>query len=422
MTKLTTTQTIEDNNICGDCRQRLNKILTTDQYSEAEIDLLHRPKRTLTFAVPIRMDSGEVKTFNAYRVLYNDALGPGKGGIRFHSDVHLQEVKNLAFLMALKCSLVNIPFGGAKGGVEVDPRTLTRNEVERLSRSFIREVHPFIGERTDIPAPDVNTNSTIMGYMADEYAKIRGYFVPGIITGKSVLLGGSAGRTEATSLGGAYILKTYLEHIRKDIKNTTVAVQGFGNVGLHVVKILYEWGAKVVAVSDSKKGIYNQNGLDIETLLKSEKIGALPEGYKAKEITNEELLLLDVDVLVPAAISHQITNNNAREIKARVILELANDPITAEADEVLEDNGVVIIPDIIANAGGVMVSYFEWIQNSTNDYWTIEKVYSELESRLVMAFKKVIQESNQDLTDLRKQSYRLAINRIIEAEKGRGRL
>lgn len=422
MTKLTTAQTIEDSNICDDCRQRLDKILTTDKYTEAEIDLLHRPKRTLTFAVPIRMDSGEVKTFNAYRVLYNDALGPGKGGIRFHPDVHLQEVKNLSFLMALKCSLVNIPFGGAKGGVEVDPRTLSRNEVERLSRSFIREVHPFIGERTDIPAPDVNTNSTIMGYMADEYAKIKGHYVPGIITGKPTLLGGSEGRTEATSLGGAYVLRTYLEHIKKDIKNTTVAVQGFGNVGLHVVKILHEWGVKVVAVSDSKKGIYNQAGLDIGTLLKSEKIGALPETFKAEEISNEELLLLDVDVLVPAAISHQITKNNVNEIKARAILELANDPITSEADEVLEEKGVVVIPDIIANAGGVMVSYFEWIQNNTNDYWAKEKVYFELESRLVKEFKKVIRESKVDLTDLRKQSYRLAINRIIEAEKARGRL
>lgn len=417
-----TTQNIEDKNVCTDCKQRLNEILTLNDYTQDEISLLDKPKRTITFTVPVRMDSGEVKVFNAYRVLYSDARGPGKGGIRFHPEVHLEEVKNLSFLMALKCALVSIPFGGAKGGVEVDTKPMSRNEVERLSRSFIREIHPFIGERVDIPAPDVNTNSQIMGYMVDEYAKIKGHLVPGIITGKSVALGGSKGRTEATSLGGAYVLKAYLEHVEKDVKDVTVAIQGFGNVGSNVAKILHSWGAKVVAVSGSRHGFYDKDGLDIEKLLLESKDGSLPSEFSADSITNEELLLLDVDVLIPAAISHQITAENVESVKAKVILELANDPITVEADKILEKNNIVVIPDIIANAGGVVVSYFEWIQNYTNDYWTLDKVYTELELRIVEAFSELWEKSQGSVTTLRRQSYKLALDRIIEAEKARGRM
>jgi|AntRauTorcE11897_2_1112592.scaffolds.fasta_scaffold03914_2 glutamate dehydrogenase/leucine dehydrogenase len=224
-------QVKEDRNICTDCQSRLQRILTTDNYTEGEIHLLDKPKRMLSFTVPLKMDSGEVQVFNAYRVLYNDARGPGKGGVRFHQEVDEEEVKNLAFLMALKCALVEIPFGGAKGGIEVDPRTLSAGEIERLSRSFIRELHPFIGERVDIPAPDVNTNPDIMGYMVDEYSKLSGKFIPGVITGKPLALGGSLGRDDATSLGGAYVLRTYFEHQKDSIVGKTVAIQGFGNVG-----------------------------------------------------------------------------------------------------------------------------------------------------------------------------------------------
>ncbi len=408
----------EDKNICKDCTYRLQQILTHGQYTKAEISLLDRPKRVLTFTVPVKMDSGEVRVFNAYRVLYSDARGPGKGGVRFHSDVDLEEVKNLSFLMALKCSLVDIPFGGAKGGVAVDPSTLSPGELERLSRSFMRELHPFIGERVDVPAPDVNTNATIMGYMVDEYAKIKGSFVPGVITGKPLELGGSKGRTEATSLGGAHVLKTYLERVGKEVKGQRIAVQGFGNVGSNIARILHDWGAVVVAVSDARIAIHNPEGLDVHRLLKE----GLTVGEGAIEITNEALLTLPVDVLIPAAISQQITKDNAAHVKASILLEMANDPITTDADPVLQERGVVVIPDIIANAGGVMVSYFEWSQNSSNDYWSLERVHGELESRITAAFSTVLDHSDGSFTKLRSDGYRLAIDRIIAAERARGRL
>jgi len=415
-------QTHEDKNICIDCQTRLSTILTTEHYSEAERHLLDKPKRMLTFTVPVKMDSGDVQVFNAFRVLYSDARGPGKGGIRFHPHVDLEEVKNLAFLMALKCALVAIPFGGAKGGIEVDPSTLSAGEIERMSRSYIRELHQFIGEHVDVPAPDVNTNAAIMGYMVDEYAKIKGAFVPGVITGKPLSLGGSQGRTEATSLGGAHVLKTYLEHINKNVEGTTVAIQGFGNVGSNIAKILHDWGAIVVAISDAKRAVFDKNGLDITAFVDGGSPGIIPEDHCGTEITNAALLTLDVDVLIPAAISHQITTKNATEIQANVILEMANDPITTDADPLLQKRGVVVIPDIIANAGGVMVSYFEWVQNSSNDYWAIEKVHTELERRITQAFSTVLEQSKGSFTSLRADGYRLAIDRIIEAERVRGRL
>jgi glutamate dehydrogenase/leucine dehydrogenase len=413
----------EDKNVCIDCQTRLGAILNTDNFSDDEIHLLDKPKRIITFTVPVKMDTGEVKAFNAYRVQYNDARGPGKGGIRFHPDVEIEEVKNLAFLMALKCALVNIPFGGAKGGIEVDPRKLSKSELERLSRSFIREIHPFIGERIDVPAPDVNTNAEIMGWMVDEYAKINGAFVPGVITGKPLALGGSKGRTEATALGGAFVLKAYLEKNGEGVKDKTVAVQGFGNVGSNIASILHGWGAKVVAVSDAEKSIYKEGGLDIPSLINSETPGMLPKKIDADTISSNDLLTLGVDVLIPAAISHQIHKDNVNDIKAGLILEMANDPITTDADAVLEKRGVVVIPDVLANAGGVMVSYFEWTQNSSNDYWSVERVNSELETRIVSAVHDVIDGcSKKEHCSLRTKSYLLAVQRIIDAERARGRL
>ena len=412
----------EDKNICIDCQTRLSVILQSSDYSEAEIHLLDKPKRIVSFTVPLKMDSGEVRVFNAYRVLYSDARGPGKGGIRFHHEVDLEEVKSLAFLMALKCALVEIPFGGAKGGIEVDPKQLSEGEIERLARSFIRELHPFIGERVDVPAPDVNTNATIMGYMVDEYAKLKGEFIPGVITGKPLALGGSKGRTEATSLGGVYVLKTYLAHRGDTIQGKTVAIQGFGNVGANIARILHEWGAKVVAVSDADTALYDEAGLNIPALLEVNKAGGLKTYSEATVISNAELLMVDVDVLIPAAISHQITIENAHEIKSKIILEMANDPTTVEADAILAERGIVVIPDIMANAGGVMVSYFEWVQNSSNDYWSLERVYVELEERITSAFNLVLDQADDSYLTLRKDSYRLAIDRIIEAERVRGRL
>jgi glutamate dehydrogenase len=369
------------------------------------------------------MDSGDVKTFNGYRVQYNDALGPAKGGLRFHPEVNLEEVKNLSFLMALKCSLAGIPFGGGKGGVEVDPKELTKAELERLSRSLMRELHPFIGERVDIPAPDVNTNEQIMAWMVDEYAKIKGQFIPGVLTGKPLNLGGSQGRTEATALGGAFVLRRYFEHTGKKLEGSTVAIQGFGNVGSYMAKFLHEWGAKVVAVSDAENGLYNEEGLDIPWLLENTERGTLPKDVKAQTIKNSELLELDVDVLIPAAISHQITMENISNIKANLIIEMANDPITPDADRVLLKKNIPVIPDILANAGGVIVSYFEWIQNTSNEYWFVEKVNMQLEMRIVAALEGILKECKKyDMCDMRKAGYSIALKRIVDAEKMRGRL
>lgn len=412
----------EDKNICIDCQTRLSSILQPDNYSDAEIHLLDKPKRMVSFTVPLTMDSGEVQVFNAYRVLYNDARGPGKGGIRFHHEVDLEEVKNLAFLMALKCALVEIPFGGAKGGIEVDPRQLSPGEIERLSRSFMRELHPFIGDRVDVPAPDVNTNAATMGYMVDEYAKLKGQFIPGIITGKPLALGGSKGRTEATSLGGAHVLKTYFAHRQESLAGKTIAIQGFGNVGANIAHILSDWGATIVAASDADTALYNPDGLDIKALREASKAGGLKEATGGTKVSNQELLTAEVDVLIPAAISHQITTDNAAAIQAKVILEMANDPITVDADPLLAERNIVVIPDIMANAGGVMVSYFEWVQNSSNDYWSLERVQNELEERITKAFTRVLDLTDDSYLSLRKDSYRIAIDRIIEAERARGRL
>jgi glutamate dehydrogenase len=413
---------IEDTNICVDCTTRLEELLSTMGFTDEELQLLERPRRVYSFTVPVRMDSGEVHTYNGYRVQYNDALGPSKGGLRFHPEVHLEEVKNLAFLMALKCALVELPFGGAKGGVQIDPSKLSTGEQERLSRSLMRELHPMIGERIDIPAPDVNTNEQVMAWMVDEYAKIKGQFIPGIVTGKPLLLGGSKVRTEATALGGAYVLRKYYEHNKKSLKGTTVAIQGFGNVGSIMAQILNDWGAKVVAVSNHKQAIYNAKGLDVEALLKDPKKGLSPDLCEAEKITNDELLTLDVDVLIPSAISHQITSKNVANIKASLIVEMANDPITPDADRVLFAEGIPVLPDILANAGGVIVSYFEWIQNTSNEYWFEDKIKKELEDRIVATLMTMLSTCSGERCDLRSSAYRIALERIVAAEKLRGRL
>ncbi len=398
-------------------------MLETARFTDEERAFLDKPKRVVTLSVPVTMDSGEVRTFNAYRVLYNNALGPGKGGLRFHPSVEIEEVKKLAFLMTLKCALVHIPFGGAKGGVEVDPRTLSSGERERLARAVMREMHPFLGERTDIPAPDVNTNAEIMGYMVDEYARIKGAFIPGIITGKPLPLGGSKGRETATALGGAYVLKEYLKQHRRDITDITVAVQGYGNVGGHIARILDSWGARIVAVSDSKKAVYCEEGISCAATYTTREKTALPTDPSYQDLTNEALLELSVDVLIPSALSHQITAENAHRIHAPIILEMANDPVTPEADRILAEHDIVVIPDILANAGGVVVSYFEWIQNNTNEYWDEERIERELEVRMTRALAEVLtQQDTATRANLRSHSYRCALERIFEAERARGRL
>jgi len=414
-----------DKNICIGCSTRLSALLGGMNFAESELEILQRPKRVFTFTVPLVCDSGEIKIFNGYRVQYNDALGPTKGGLRFHPDVHLEEVKNLAFLMALKSALVEIPFGGAKGGIEVDVKELSQGEIERLSRSFIREVHTFIGEDIDIPAPDVNTDEKIMGYMVDEYAKIKGKWVPGVVTGKPLVLGGSQGRTEATALGGYYVLDKYLETIGKETKDISVVIQGFGNVGSNIAKILYNNGVKIIAVSDASGAIYDKKGLDMKEIFSLQtESGILPVFKEATRITNKEMLELDCDVLIPAALSHQITEDNAPKIKAKIILEMANEPVSPNADVILCKKNITVIPDILANAGGVIVSYFEWVQNTSNNYWSKEKVYKELEVRIIKALSLLLEryEKMEGDQDLRCAAYSLALERILKAEKFRGRL
>lgn len=414
----------EDKNICLNCKSYLDILQDKMGLTQAEIDLLKKPKRVFIFTVPLKTDGGEVKFLNGYRVQYNDALGPGKGGIRFHAEVNLEEVKMLAFLMALKCSLLGLPFGGAKGGVEVDPSVLSNTELENLSRSFIRSSHNFIGPDWDIPAPDVNTNAQVMAWMVDEYSKIKGKFTPSVITGKPLELGGSAGREVATALGGCFVLRQLAKIKGLSPEHTKVAIQGFGNVGGNMAHILHAWGYKIVAVSNCHGGFFNPQGLDIDKMFKEQK----GDNFKCltcpdcQSITNEELLALDCDVLIPAAISHQITKDNVKNVKAKTIIEMANAPITSEAEHILFANGITIVPDILANAGGVVVSYFEWLQNSSNDYWTEGKVFRKLEEKMTLAFNKVWQTSNKKQCDLRLASHILAIERILRAEKLRGNL
>lgn len=410
-----------DKNVCINCREWLADLPQTIQLSDAEFSLLNRPQRTLSFSIPVRMDNGTVRIFNAHRVQYNDALGPTKGGIRYHHEVDIDEVKTLAFLMSLKCSLAGIPYGGGKGGIEVDPSELSPGELERLTRGYVRAFHRFIGPRTDIPAPDVNTNAQTMAWFVDEYAKITGHFEPGVVTGKPIELGGSLGRDEATGLGGAYVLDAYREDKGAQRKDWKVAVQGFGNVGGHIARILHDWGYTVVAVSDATGGRYDAEGLDVSTVC-AQKGCRMKEETQGTFIENKELLELDVDVLIPAALSDQITAENALRIKAHTILEMANAPVSKDADTILFEKGITIIPDILANSGGVVVSYFEWVQNSSNEYWKKERVYDALKETIIDAYTRMRNRASAEKHSFRVAAYEEAIRRILVAEKLRGHL
>jgi glutamate dehydrogenase/glutamate dehydrogenase (NAD(P)+) len=335
----------------------------------------------------------------------------------------LEDVQNLAFLMALKCAVVGIPFGGAKGGVVVNPKKLSEGEVERVTRGYIRAIHRFLGPRRDIPAPDVYTNEQIMAWILDEYEKTTGESAPGVVTGKPLALGGSKARSYATSLGGSYVLMEALKLFNMGKGGGSVAIQGFGNAGANLAGILHEDGYKVIAVSDSKGGVLNKKGLNIGEVSKHKKERGSVLGFPgAKDITNEELLALECDVLIPAALSDQITKENADKMKAKIILELANAPITVEADDILFKKGVHVIPDILANAGGVVVSYLEWVQNLTNDYWRERRVVGKLRKIMVSAFHEVEQTCELEKCSMRLGAHYLAVRRILEAERLRGNL
>jgi len=410
--------------VCRVCSVELDKISEVELLTDRDINLLRQPKRRVNVNIPVRMDDGSIEVFPSFRIQYNHSRGPTKGGIRYHPDVDESEVDELAFLMTLKCAVVNIPFGGAKGGIQVDPDRLSEGEVERLSRAYIGEYHGVIGPQTDIPAPDVNTNARIMGWMMDEYERLGGRKTPGAITGKPPKLGGSKGREYATSLGGAVILDEFVEYKGWSVNGgLDVAVQGLGNVGSFLAEFLDERGYNVVAVSNSSGGIYNPDGLDVSGLLEQYREGASIFGYGTDEITNDELLTLDVDVLVPAAIEDQITSENMEEVSADSVLEMANGPTTPGASDYLEQQGVPIIPDILANAGGVTVSYFEWVQNEANEYWSEKKVNEKLEEQMKTAFHDLrrVKQDGEEKT-WRKAAYINAVDSVLDAERRRGNI
>lgn len=385
------------------------------------LEILKSPKRILEVSIPVEMDSGEIKVFKGYRSQHNDALGPFKGGIRFHPKVNLSEVKALSVWMTWKCAVVGIPLGGGKGGVIVDSKKLSDKEIEKLSRGYVQAMKDFIGPEKDIPAPDVYTNPQIMAWMMDEFSKIKGYNVPGVVTGKPVEIGGAKGRNSSTAQGGIYVLEKAVKKLGLDIKKTTVAIQGFGNAGSFMAKILSSLGYNIVAVSDSKGGIVinsKQNSLDIKKIIKFKKENKSVVGFPGtKTITNEQLLKLDVDVLIPAALENVITEKNAGRIKAKLIVELANGPITPEADLKLEKRGIIVAPDILANAGGVIVSYFEWVQNLQNYYWTEKENIGKLKMIIEKSFDEVWTKKESLNISMRLAAYVVAIERVAKAEE-----
>ncbi len=381
-------------------------------------EVLKEPKRILTVSIPVRMDSGKVQMFTGYRVQFNDARGPFKGGIRYHPDVHLEEVKALAAWMTLKCAVVDIPLGGGKGGIIVNPKDLSKTELERLSRGYIRSLHENVGPQQDIPAPDVYTNAEIMAWMMDEYETIYGKS-PGVITGKPLSMGGSKGRDKATAQGGFYVIKRATDLLGLGM-NARVAIQGYGNAGYIVARLLHADGFRIIAVSDSKGGIHDPAGLDPEKVMQHKQKTGSVQGYlDAKDITNQDILTLETDILIPAALENQITETNAAKVKAKVVAELANGPTTPEADSILFKNDVFIIPDILANAGGVTVSYFEWVQNLQNFYWDLEEVDRRLKTIMDLSFDQVYAYRKQYSVDMRTAAYLVAIERIAEVTKVR---
>ena len=384
--------------------------------------ILREPMRELHVSIPVRMDNGEVKVFKGFRVQYNDVLGPCKGGIRFHPDETIDTIKSLAAWMTWKCAVVGIPLGGGKGGVICDTKEMSPGEVERLSRSYIDAIGQFIGPERDIPAPDVYTNPQIMAWMMDEYSKLRGYNCPGVITGKPVAIGGSLGRGDATARGAMFTIIEAAKHLGVDLAAATVAVQGYGNAGSYIAVLMNDiLGSKIVAVSDSKGGIYNKQGLDPHKVFQHKaETGSVIDFPGAENISNEDLLELGVTVLCPSALENVITVENAPKIRAKIVAALANGPITPEADVILVDNGVFVIPDFLCNAGGVIVSYFEGVQNAYNYYWDEEEVHERLGKKMTRAFHDVLSESLKRKVSMRVAAYIVAVARVAEAMRLRG--
>ena len=402
-------------------RQQLRRVGETFAIDPNLINVLERCKKSVEVSIPVTMDDGSVTVFEGYRVTHNIARGPSKGGIRYHPNVTRDEVKSLAMWMTWKCALMGLPFGGAKGGVVCDPKRLSRRELEGMTRRFTSEIINEIGPEKDIPAPDVGTDASVMAWIFDTYSMNKGHSVLGVVTGKPLAIGGSLGREEATARGALYVITDALQEEGKSPAGLRVAVQGFGNVGRHLARMLAEEGAIVIAVSDSSTGLHAPNGLDIPAVLahKSEH-GTLAGFAGGDAISNEELLLLECDVLAPCALEQVISTDNAAQVRARIICEGANGPVTPAADEILEDKGVLVLPDVLANAGGVVVSYFEWVQGLQEYFWKEEEVNARLNEIVTRAFRETWDTREQHQTSMRMAAYGLAVRRVAEATVTRG--
>ena len=416
--------------IYEDAIRKLERAAVQRPIDREALKRLKYPQAIMQVSIPVRMDDGSLEIFEGYRVRHDDTRGPAKGGIRYHPQVTLGEVKALALWMTLKCAVMGIPFGGGKGGITVDPKKLSKLELERLSRGFISSLGSFIGPETDIPAPDVYTNAMVMGWMMDEYSRNVGQRTPAVVTGKPLHLGGSVGRDDATGRGGYYVIKVLEERREWNRADMRVAVQGFGNAGQHVASLLHADGYRVVALSDSRGGIHREDGLDIPSVMKikneSRQLkavyceGSVCEMVEADQVTNEELLELDVDILIPAALEGQITAENADRVSAPVIVELANGPTTSEADEILDAAGTTVVPDILANGGGVTVSYFEWVQNRMGYAWSLDEVHERLHSTMRQETNTVLDLAEANGTGLRMAAYSHALHRIGAAVEAQG--
>ncbi len=388
----------------------------------AVYEILKNPMRVLEVALPIKMDDGTVKTFIGYRAQHNDAIGPFKGGVRFHQGVTYDEVKALSTWMTFKCGVMGVPYGGGKGGVTVDPSTLSKGELERLSRAYSRAIAPIIGEKVDIPAPDVGTNGQVMAWFVDEYQKATGDFAPGVYTGKPVEFYGSLARTEATGYGVALAAREAAKKLGIDMKQAKVAIQGFGNVGSFTGKYIQELGGTIVAVADHTGGIYNSKGFNADELAEYVKETRGVAGFPGAESTfpKEDIIGFDCDILLPCALENSITADNANDVKAKVVCEGANGPTTLEADKILNDKGILVVPDIFANAGGVTVSYFEWVQNLQRYSWSFDEVQQKQEAIMVKAFEDIWNLKNEKNVELRTAAYMISIKRVADAMKLRG--
>lgn len=410
----------ENLNLFTSTQEVIQEALGKLGYDEAMYDLLKEPLRMLTVRIPVKMDDGTTKVFTGYRAQHSDAVGPTKGGVRFHPMVSEEEVKALSMWMTLKCGIVDLPYGGGKGGVICDPRQMSMGELERLSRGYVRAISQVVGPTKDIPAPDVFTNAQIMAWMMDEYSRMDEFNSPGFITGKPIVLGGSQGRDRATAEGVTIVIQEAAKKRGIDIKDARVVIQGFGNAGSFLAKFMSDLGVKVIGISDAYGALHDPNGLDIDYLLdRRDSFGTVTTLFE-NTITNKELLELECDILVPAAIENQITAENAHNIKASIVVEAANGPTTAEATKILAERGILLVPDVLASAGGVTVSYFEWVQNNQGYYWTEEEVREKLYRKMVDAFENVYATATNRNINMRLAAYMVGVRRTAEASRFRG--